>query len=124
MDLLLDGEEDAVRLKAQLPYLTDSEYEYTGVGLFVSFEQNKGIEPTILENERTILNGVEITSTELEIGADATLFVFNGLIDYLEIWSYSGNYPANELSNYCLKQIWKNSPGRSISKPKNNTVSQ
>ena len=55
-----------------------------------------------------------IKSSELEIGADCTLFFKDGLISYLEIWSYSGNYPKKELIDYELTQQWKGSPKRKV----------
>jgi hypothetical protein len=55
-----------------------------------------------------------INSTELNISADATVFLSNGIVNYLEIWSHDGKYPDKELSDYLLSQVWVNSPKRKI----------
>jgi len=56
------------------------------------------------KEDKVILDGVSITSNELRIGASAIVFVSNGVITTLEIWSYDGEYPTRELTNYTLKQ--------------------
>jgi hypothetical protein len=106
LDLLLDGDSFGLPVKQQRNYLTEAEYNYTGVGLFLRFNRLDGIENFRLAKEKLILNGVVITSKELNIGAEATLFFDNGLVDYLEIWSFDGEYPRKELETYTLKQDW------------------
>ena len=115
LDLLLDGDKEGKALRPQIDYLSDTEYEYTGVGLFVTFQPSEGIEQYRYEEDKIILDGVTITSPELRIGAMATIFVNKGIIDYLEIWSYDGEYPKRELSNYILKQEGTFGAGREIS---------
>jgi len=114
MKLILDGDNDGMKAKLQLEYLSESDYEYTGSGVFIGFEHKSGIEKHKLDENDLILNGVGIKSTDLEIGADCTLFFTDGLIDNLEIWSFSGKYPNKELSNYELTQEWENSPEKKI----------
>ena len=114
LDLLLDGDDLGTSARSQIDYLADERYEYTGVGAFVSFKQLPGIEKHRLTTDRVILNGLEIESTLLEIGAEASVFIDGGLIEYLEIWSYSGEYPSRELTDYTLKQSWTNGEGREI----------
>jgi len=104
LDMLLDGDEAGKALRRQVDYLTDTEYDYTGIGLFVTFQPSQGILKYKCEEERIVLDGVSITSTELGIGASAIIFATNGVITTLEIWSYDGEYPRKELSNYVLKQ--------------------
>ena len=115
LDLLLDGDEAGKALRPQIDYLTDAEYDYTGVGLFVTFQASDGIENYKYQEDKIILDGVKITSTEVNIGASATIFVRNGVIVTLEIWSFGGEYPEKELSNYKLKQEGDYSTGREIS---------
>ncbi|HEY4063182.1 MAG TPA: hypothetical protein VGM30_14850 [Puia sp.] len=115
LDLLLDGDEKGKALRCQIDYLTDIEYDYTGVGLYVSFKPSDGIEKYRYQEEKIILDGVSITSTELGIGASATIFVRDGIIKTLEIWSYDGEYPRKELNNYKLKQEGTFGAGREIS---------
>jgi hypothetical protein len=110
IDLLLDDE----TIKKQIPFLNDTAYEYTGVGLFVRFSYTYGIENFRDVNNMSILDAVEIKSPELAIGADAQIFFNDGIIDYLEIWSFDGDYPAKELKNYTLIQKWDGSAKRQI----------
>lgn len=114
LDLLLDGDEYGRALRPQVDYLTDVEYDYTGVGLFVSFRSSADIENYKHPEERVILDGVSITSSELGIGASAIVFANNGIIEYLEIWSYDGKYPQKELSDYAIKQEGNFGTGREI----------
>lgn len=115
LDLLLDDHEEANLVKQQLEYLSISEYKYTnGGGCFITFSHTECISRYRSKAER-MFNGVKIESDELEIGADATLYLDeNGIIDYLEIWSFDGNYPTTELKTYTLNQAWINSPQRVI----------
>ena len=114
LDLLLDGDEYGRALRPQIDFLTDTEYDYTGGGLFVTFQASIGIEIYKHPEERVILDGVTITSSELGIGASATVFANNGIIDYLEIWSYDGEYPQKELTDYAIKQEGHFGTGREI----------
>jgi len=114
LDLLSDGDSFGQSIRGQVVYLTEKEYNYTGVGLFVNFSHADGIEKFRTDNENLILNGVIIKSKEIELGAEATIFCDNGLIDYLEIWSHDGVYPKKELETYTLTQEWTGSPGRQI----------
>lgn len=114
LDLLLDGDTLGTDARHQLAFLTDDEYNYTGVGVFVTFGHADGIERFKLTTDATRINGVEIISPEVDIGAEAMVEIKNGFIDYMEIWSYSGEYPTEELSTYTLTQAWPGSPGRQI----------
>ncbi len=114
LDLLLDGDDDGLKLRHQLDYLTDENYNYTGTGLFVTFSHNDNISKKRIQKDKFVLNGLLIKSSDLEIGADATIFITNGIIDYLEIWSQSGNYPMSELTDYVLTQDWDAFPKRQI----------
>jgi len=114
LDLLSDGDSFGQSVREQINYLTEKSYNYTGVGLFVDFSHDPGIEKLKTNNEKLILNGVIIRSKEIELGAEATVFCDNGLIDYLEIWSHDGVYPKKELETYTLTQEWTGSPGRKI----------
>jgi len=114
LELLLDGDKEGIKAKSQIEFLTESDYEYTGSGVFVGFEHSNGIQKYRCEKDDLILDGVEIKSSELEIGANCTLFFTNGIIDNLEIWNYGGTYPNTELKKYELTQTWENSQGRKI----------
>jgi len=114
LDLLTDGDSFGQSIREQISYLTEKDYNYTGVGVFVNFSHADGIEKLKTVNHKLILNGVIIKSKELELGAEATVFCDNGLIDYLEIWSHDGVYPKKELETYTLMQEWTGSPGKKI----------
>jgi len=101
-------------VKGQLDFISETEFEYTDVGVFISFDQEPGIEEFKASKADLILHGVSIHSPELEIGADSTLFFKNGLIDHLELWSFGGGYPQHQLRQYELRQAWDNSPQRKI----------
>jgi hypothetical protein len=118
LDLLLDGDNDGLMIREQLDYITDETYKYTGSGLFVTFSHSDSISTKRIKKDNLVLNGVLIKSSELEIGADATVFITNGIIDYLEIWSQSGDYPKRELMDYVLTQVWEDSPKGQITKDK------
>jgi hypothetical protein len=114
LDLMLDGDVDGLTARPQMKYLTDEEYEYTGGGLFVSFTHSAEILQYKTSKDNLILMGVKITTLEFPIEADATLFFKNGIIDYLEVWCYLGDYPGRELTKYTLTQYWTDSPGKSM----------
>src|SRR4051812_42977455 len=88
LELLLDGDPDGLLARKQIPFLTDvDDVEYTGAGAFYNFIAAAGVEPFRVDKaEPLILDGVEIKSPELEIGANATLFFDKGIISCLEIW--------------------------------------
>jgi hypothetical protein len=114
LKLLLDGDSEGLSAKNQLPFIVDENFEYTGSGLFVSFLHTDEIVNHKVIKPDLILNGVKIQTTEFPIEASATLFFKDGLINYLEIWCYLGDYPKQDLTKYTLTQIWGNSPTKII----------
>ena len=104
LELSLDGDEIGKTLRLQIEYLIDAEYNYTGVGLFVTFQSTAGIENYKYKKDKVVLDGVSITSNELGNGASAIIFVTEGVIDTLEIWAHDFEYPRKELKNYTLRQ--------------------
>lgn len=127
LDLTFDKFEFEHLLRKQILFLTEHKREYTGVGLYVYFIGDKEIEnfkiPTdkilnfdIDGNPIEILDGVEIKNERLNVFADTTIYIKNGLIDYVEIWNKNGgNYPREELTSYELTQGWlENSKNRTI----------
>ena len=114
IDLLLDVDGEGMQARKQLEYVIDDDYEYTGGGLFVRFKYLDGIKNFKVGKDDLILNGVKIETTEFPIEANATLFFKHGILDYVEIWCYSGDYPKQELTKYTLTQIWENSPKKII----------
>jgi hypothetical protein len=114
LDLLLDGDNFGIKFRPQLNFLTESDYEFTHMGVFVGFSHDTGIEVYRAVNDKLILNGVIIRSKEHELEAEAMLHFSNGLADNLEIWCYCGEYPSAEMEKYSLTQEWIGSPGRKI----------
>ncbi|TDL99648.1 MAG: hypothetical protein C4K58_07080 [Flavobacteriaceae bacterium] len=114
LDLLLDGDNDFVSARQQLPFITEDNFDYTGGGLFVRFSHSNEIKKYKVDKQDLILNGVKIQTTEYPIEANATLFFTEGLIDFLEIWCYLGDYPNQDLKKYTLSQEWANSPNKII----------
>ncbi len=114
LELLLDGDAERLVARPQLAFITEENFDYTGGGLFVKFLHSDGIANHKVFKSDLILNGLKIQTTEYPIEADATLFFTDGLIDYLEIWCYLGDYPKQDLIKYTLTQIWENSPNKTI----------
>lgn len=113
LDLILDTSEQEELLRQQIPFLSVTEdVEYTGVGAFYGF--TSGI---VIDNPNPgsySLDGLKISSPELQSEAEAILHITDGMISYLEIWSLGGDYPKTELTKYKLVQAWKGSPGKCI----------
>jgi hypothetical protein len=117
LELLLAGDAEGLLASKQIPFLTEKDdVDYTGVGAFYGFNIDKGIEEfRLAPTGSTHLNGVEITSSELNTSAEAIAHFQNGIISSLEIWSHGGEYPSKELSSYKLRQLgWAGSSGKQI----------
>lgn len=114
LELLLDSDDEGLSARQQLPFIAEDNFDYTGGGLFVRFSHSDEISNHKVTKQNLILNGVKINTTEFPIEADAALFFANGIIDYLEIWCYQGDYPNQDLTKYTLTQIWNNSPNKII----------
>ncbi len=117
LDLALDHEKETEKLKNQIPYLTEKEYEFTGVGVYIYFDQDPKIfmftanfpyEGNVLENGNIAyrLNGIEIRNDKEKFLADATVHLINGIINCVEILNKIGVYPTKEPDNYAIYQIW------------------
>lgn len=118
LTLLLDGDKDGKEVNGQLEFISETKLNYTGAGVFIYFDHADGIENFKATKSDLVLNGVTIKSSELGIGADSTLFFKNGLINYLELWSFDGSYPKHELNDYELNQEWVASLGKKTERKK------
>jgi hypothetical protein len=114
LELLLDGDSDGLSARKQLLYISEENFDYNCGGLFVKFSHKDEIVNHKVSKLDLVLNGVKIQTSEFSIEADATLFFKDGIINYLEIWCYLGDYPNQDLTKYTLTQIWENSPNRII----------
>ncbi|REG97959.1 hypothetical protein [Flavobacterium aquicola] len=116
LDLILDDEKEAKLLRNQIGFLTVTEIEHTGIGLFINFENELKKECFKVDKNLTF-DGVEIKNEELNILADAILHVKDGIIYQLEIFNKNGSdYPKDEIETYTLTQNWNGSKNRTISK--------
>jgi hypothetical protein len=115
LDLMLDGGAEGISARNQLPFISENKFEYTGVGLCLNFSHDPESSNFKVSESELVLDGVKIETTEFPIECEARLVFTDGLINYLDIWSYYGEFPKHDLKKYTLKQIWKDSPGRTIS---------
>jgi hypothetical protein len=115
MDLLVDDDEYRLLYRPQLDYITDDKYDYTnGSGLFVTFTTDDRINTLPQNKDTNVIDGVTIKSIENGLVAKAILHIKNGLIDSLEIWCVTNNYPDHDLKKYTLQQDWIGSSNRQI----------
>lgn len=114
VELLLDGNPDGIASRPQLALISDTLYGYTSRGMFVSFSHPDNISSYKSTKADLTLQGVKITSPELEFEAEATLYFKKGIIDRMEISCSRDAYPRCELTKYTLVQLWDG--GRQLSK--------
>ena len=124
-DLIFDDYEYEDKLRQQIQFLIEGETEHTGVGLFINFETEQGIENYKISTEKAEnrdvdgkvierINGVELRNSELKILADVTVHITDGIIDCVEIWNMIDDYPTIEPSKYELEQVWVDSANRKL----------
>lgn len=113
IELTVEGEKFEDILFEQIRHLTEKEEKHTGVGLYVYFKYEPGIEKFRLTEFQLIelfgqylhrLENFELINSDLNILADTTVYFSNGLIECLEIWNKIGDYPKEELVTYELKR--------------------
>lgn len=117
-DLVFDDLEVGKSLRNQVVFLNENSREHTGVGLFINFSAENGIEEYKVSNDKAknfdiygnpteMINGVEIKNEKLKILADTTVHLTNGIIESLEIWNKNGEeYPKSDPTQYELIQLW------------------
>jgi hypothetical protein len=104
------------KFRHQVACLTESEYEYTGSGVFIFFKQDPEIAKwTISEDEvMDILEHaeesqlfciMEIENKKDRIEAEPIIRMKEGLIDSIEIWNRRGDYPRRELEFYEMYRL-------------------
>jgi hypothetical protein len=105
-------------LRLQIPFLFEKGRQHTGVGMYIYFNTEGGADKYRISeknepkfdidgNSIQVLDGIEVTNTELSILADAAVHIKNGLIDSVEIWNKNGEeYPSQEPDCYELTQAW------------------
>ena len=116
LHLILDDDEVENSFREQIDFLIESSKENTGIGLFINFE-NELRDKYFKIGKNLIFDGVEIKDDELNILADIILHIKDGIIDQLEIFNKNGEkYPEQDIEHYILKQNWKGSKNRTITK--------
>ena len=89
-------------LEDQITSLQVVRREHTGAGLYVYFNshENANLKP-VLNTKR--INGPLIESSKLQHGAGCIVWLDEGIIDFVEIFSYSDTYPTD---NYTYELKW------------------
>ena len=95
-----DGIQYGKLASPQIEYLTDVKYDYTGLGLFVTFSHTEEALKYKSSIENGPLGGIDIKSHDLESYANTTIFFEDGIMSSLEIFSVAGDYPKKDLENY------------------------
>jgi hypothetical protein len=115
LDLFFDGEKDVELFKMQIKHLTIFEIEYTGIGVFITFECDEEIYKYranldfINGNSSTILDGIVLKNKNLNIEASVMIRLDDGIIKSIEIFNSNGfDYPKYELEHYEIYQNWDN----------------
>jgi hypothetical protein len=117
-DIAFDDHPSSDLLRKQIPYLTLTNIDHTGIGAFIHFQADNQINQFRLDttmatnydiegNTTEMVDGIEIRNPKLSILADAIIHLKNGIIDHLEIWNKCGeDYVLTEPEHYELHQIW------------------
>lgn len=107
--------------RPQIEFLTDINYDYTGLGLFVTFSHTEGALKYKSPIKNGPLSGVDVKSSALESWANTIIFFKGGIIDCLELFSVAGDYPKKDLKDYSFEwmpvNIINNLPPKYEGKP-------
>lgn len=102
----LKGKKYEEQITNQLEHLEEVEYEHTGSGLLIFIEYRKAAKEFWLTDAQlnelfgeagTEWSHVELINDELNIHAETIVHFTNGIIDRVEIWNQSGDYPEDDL---------------------------
>ena len=115
LDISLEGEVCEEKLRHQIGFLSIREEEHTGTGLYTYLDAgDEIIKFRLSEEEIEKMNigsakqftNIELINEHLDILADITIHIEDGVIDCVEIWNKTGaEYPKEELITYELKPI-------------------
>ena len=100
---------DDKNLRHQLSRSVLRERKYTGVGFFLALEVPGDVSIIRgMEQDITPVPGPYIESPELSAGGDTVLFINDGIIETIEIFSYGNMFPEF-IKNYQLCSPTQNS---------------
>ena len=110
----LKGEKYEEQITKQLEHLEEVEYEHMDSGLLIFIEYRKAAKEFWLTDAQLYetfgeaehaLSKIELINTDQNIHAETSVHFKNGLIERVEIWNKTGNYPEDDLKTWELKQI-------------------
>jgi hypothetical protein len=91
---LLSGDNETIKiLRNQFEKSVINEKEYTGHGFYINFSIPDFIEKT--KNEKFQIGDVGANIEGLKHGVGFLLFVKNGMIDFLEAYTYGEEFPVD-----------------------------
>jgi len=98
---LYEKEEDPV-IKSQIEAAKPIKRKYTSVGVWVHIDLPGNVEAVPDEyGDITAIPGPRINSSNLKCGAESAIYITNGFLDTLEIFSVKDNFPE-KLDHYEL----------------------
>ena len=77
LELLLDRDNYGIKTRPQIDFITESDYEYTGNGVFIGFEHTKGIEKYRFEEDDLINLIKQIKYKDFILGTDIGIISYN-----------------------------------------------
>jgi len=106
------GEKYEEQIANQVQHLEEVEYEHMDTGLILFLDPLSDIKPltdqqlheTFGEADHELMK-LELIEETFKIHADVSVHFTNGIIDRIEIWNKSGDYPEHDLESWELKRI-------------------
>lgn len=110
----LKGEKYEDQITKQLEHLEEVEYEHTGSGLLIFIEYRKAAKEfwltdaqlvEVFGESEPVLSKFELINEDLNIQAETSVHFKNGLIERVEIWNNSDDYPEDDLETWTLREM-------------------
>ena len=97
MNAIIKGNSEEDILRIQLASAEVAKRDYTGVGLYVDFNITETV-PTLSNEDRHIdaFPNLALQHPDLEACAGAILWISNGKISTLELYTFDGDWPEDE----------------------------
>lgn len=106
LSFIIDKNPEYVDLMVQLPFLTLTETEHTGVGCFYTYSLDTSFDLSKMnfaEDDIILDMSMSFNSDKLPNGAMVVFYIRNKKIDTLEILSNGTDYPIEELEDYAFE---------------------